>query len=73
MTLEFLGPLAVAPAGSRRPSTLVCAVLAAAGVAVLARPQPTTDYVGIGLLAIALIVTANTVGASRHAMSERVR
>ncbi|WP_063797797.1 EamA family transporter [Saccharothrix sp. NRRL B-16348] len=49
VTLEFLGPLAVAVAGSRRPSTVACALLAAAGVAVLTRPQPSTDYVGVGL------------------------
>ncbi len=49
VTLEFLGPLAVALAGSRRPSTLACALAAAAGVAVLTRPQPSTDYLGIGL------------------------
>jgi inner membrane transporter RhtA len=57
MTLEFLGPLAVAlaggliatPKGVRRSVILACAALAAAGVALLARPQPTTDYLGIGL------------------------
>ncbi|WP_238412869.1 EamA family transporter [Saccharothrix deserti] len=69
VTLEFLGPLAVALAGSRRPTTLACAVLAAAGVVVLTRPQPTTDYVGIGvgLLAAACwagyILLNRTVGA----------
>ena len=61
VTLEFLGPLTVAligavtstTSGVRRRATLVCAVLAAAGVVVLARPQPTADYLGIclGLLA----------------------
>ena len=57
MTLEFLGPLTVALAGGltatatgmRRHVILACAVLAAAGVALLARPQPSTDYLGIGL------------------------
>ena len=57
MTLEFLGPLTVAlasgltatPTGMRRRVILACAVLAAAGVVLLARPQPTTDYLGIGL------------------------
>ncbi len=57
MTLEFLGPLSVAvvggltatPTGMRRRVIIACAVLAAAGVVLLARPQPTTDYVGIGL------------------------
>jgi inner membrane transporter RhtA len=50
VTLEFLGPLAVAlgrgphlDAPRRRRATLACALLAAASVVVLARPQPTTD------------------------------
>ncbi len=49
VTLEFLGPLAVALARSRRAVDLGCAVIAAAGVVALTRPQPTTDYLGIGL------------------------
>ena len=55
VTLEFLGPLTVALAGSRRRTDLACAAIAGAGVVVLARPQPTTDYLGIalGLLAAA--------------------
>jgi inner membrane transporter RhtA len=56
MTLEFLGPLTVALVGGLTATTgkprrviLACTVLAAAGVVLLARPQPTTDYLGIGL------------------------
>ena len=49
VTLEFLGPLVVALAGSRRRRDLACAIAAAAAVAVLMRPQATTDYAGIGL------------------------
>ena len=57
VTLEFLGPLSVALAGARTAPTAgprrtlatICAVLAGAGVVVLTRPQPTTDYVGVGL------------------------
>jgi inner membrane transporter RhtA len=49
VTLEFLGPLSVALAGSRRRVDLICALLAGAAVAVLARPEPTTDYLGIAL------------------------
>src|SRR5918995_2943632 len=49
VTLEFLGPLAVALAGGRRGVTLGCVPLAAAGVVVLTRPQASSDYVGIGL------------------------
>lgn len=57
VTLEFLGPLTVAlagaltatPTGLRRRVTVACAILAAVGVLVLTRPQPATDYLGIGL------------------------
>lgn len=49
VALEFLGPLAVALAASRRLVDLGCALVAAAAVAILARPQPTTDYAGIAL------------------------
>jgi inner membrane transporter RhtA len=53
VALEFLGPLAVALAASRRSIDLACALVAGAAVAVLTRPQPTTDYLGIGLGALA--------------------
>ncbi|WP_082376393.1 DMT family transporter [Nocardiopsis sp. NRRL B-16309] len=49
VTLEFLGPLAVALAASRRPTDLLCALSAAGAVAVLMRPQPATDHIGIAL------------------------
>lgn len=58
VTLEFLGPLAVALAGSRRRVDLGCAVLAGAGVAVLMRPQPSTDYLGMGLALLAAVCWA---------------
>ncbi|WP_461008412.1 EamA family transporter [Streptomyces capparidis] len=55
VTLEFLGPLAVALAESRRRLDLGCALVAGAAVVALARPRPSTDYPGIalGLLAAA--------------------
>ncbi|WP_223881027.1 EamA family transporter [Nesterenkonia ebinurensis] len=53
VTLEFLGPLAVAIASSRRGLDIGCAVLAGAGVVVLTNPGPTTDVLGIGLALIA--------------------
>jgi len=49
VTLEFLGPLAVALAGSRTRLDLVCALAAGGGVYVLVRPGPTSDYLGVGL------------------------
>lgn len=48
VTLEFLGPLAVAVLASRRRTDIACAVLAGCGVVVLTNPGPTTDVVGIG-------------------------
>lgn len=69
VTLEFLGPLAVALAGSRRRVDLLAAVVAAGAVAVLTRPTPSTDYPGIGLALLAAacwacyILLNRTVGA----------
>jgi inner membrane transporter RhtA len=69
VTLEFLGPLTVALAGSRRRIDLVAATAAAGAVAVLARPTPSTDYLGIGLALLAAvcwgcyILCNRTVGA----------
>ncbi|WP_133804057.1 EamA family transporter [Kribbella caucasensis] len=69
VTLEFLGPLAVALTTSRRRIDLICAVFAGAAVIVLMRPQPTTDYLGLalGLVAAACwagyILLNRTVGA----------
>lgn len=53
VTLEFLGPLTVAIASSRRPLDRGCAVLAAAGVVVLTNPGPSADLLGIGLALLA--------------------
>jgi inner membrane transporter RhtA len=69
ITLEFLGPLAVALAGSRTRTDLLCAIGACAGVYVLVLPEPGTDYVGLsmGLLAAgcwaAYIVLNRVLGA----------
>jgi inner membrane transporter RhtA len=53
VTLEFLGPLSVALAGSRSRSDLLIAVGAGTGVYVLVRPGPSSDWLGLclGLLA----------------------
>ena len=53
VTLEFLGPLGVALAGSRTRSHLLVALSAAAGVYVLVLPGPSSDYLGIGLALLA--------------------
>nr|ADK54801.1 transporter [uncultured soil bacterium] len=55
VTLEFLGPLTVALASSRRRIDLACALAAAAAVVVLARPRPSTDYSGIALALVAAV------------------
>ena len=49
ITLEFLGPLTVALAGSRRRVDLGCALAAGAAVVELTRPKPSSNYAGIGL------------------------
>jgi inner membrane transporter RhtA len=55
VTLEFLGPLSVALLSARRVLDLGCALAAAAGVLLLARPRLSADYAGIafGLTAAA--------------------
>jgi len=49
VTLEFLGPLAVALAGSRTRIDLLCAATACLGVYLLVLPGPSSDYLGVGL------------------------
>ena len=53
VTIEFLGPLGVAVAGSRRTRDLVWVVLAGAGVAILGFGPATHDLVGIGYALLA--------------------
>ena len=66
VTLEFLGPLAVALTASRRRLDLACAALAAAGVVVLTRPQPSTDYAGIGCGLVAAACWAGYILVNRE-------
>jgi inner membrane transporter RhtA len=55
VTLEFLGPLGLALAGSRGRRDVLLALAAGAGVYVLVQPGPSSDYLGLGLaLAAAL-------------------
>jgi inner membrane transporter RhtA len=53
VTLEFLGPLAVAVCASRRVRDVACALAAGAGVVLLTNPGPASDLPGIGLGLIA--------------------
>ena len=66
VTLEFLGPLAVALAMSRRRADLACALVAGAGVVVLTRPRPATDYLGIGLGLLAAACWASYILLNRE-------
>jgi inner membrane transporter RhtA len=65
VTLEFLGPLAVALAASRRLVDLGCALVAGGAVLVLARPQPATDYLGIALGLLAAVCWASYILLNR--------
>src|SRR5690349_4078295 len=66
VTLEFLGPLAVALVMSRRRADLVCALVAGAGVVALTRPRPPTDYLGIGLGLLAAACWASYILLNRE-------
>ncbi|MDI3385058.1 EamA family transporter [Streptomyces sp. B-S-A8] len=65
VTLEFLGPLAVALTAVRRRVDACCAVIAAAGVVVLMRPQPSTDYLGMALGLLAAVCWASYILLNR--------
>ncbi|WP_104141174.1 DMT family transporter [Arthrobacter sp. ZGTC131] len=52
VTLEFLGPLAIALMRSRSKLDVLCAVSAGVGVYVLVLPGPSSDYLGIGIAAV---------------------
>ncbi|MFB8775721.1 EamA family transporter [Streptomyces broussonetiae] len=65
VTLEFLGPLALALSAARRRVDACCAVAAAAGVVVLLRPRPSTDYVGMGLGLLAAACWASYILLNR--------
>ena len=53
VTVEFLGPLAVAVAGSRRPRDLIWVALAGIGVALLGLQPIEADWIGLGLALLA--------------------
>jgi inner membrane transporter RhtA len=65
VTLEFLGPLTVALLATRRLIDLACALVAAAAVVVLARPQSTTDYAGLALAVLAASCWAGYILVNR--------
>src|SRR5580698_4957747 len=65
VTLEFLGPLSVALLASRRARDLGCGLLAGVAVVVLARPEPSTDYLGIALALLAAACWAGYILVNR--------
>ena len=65
VTLEFLGPLAVALGGSRSRTDALCAAGAGAGVAVLVWPNPSSDYLGVGFGMIAAACWASYILLNR--------
>ncbi|MES4905808.1 MULTISPECIES: EamA family transporter [unclassified Streptomyces] len=65
VTLEFLGPLAIALAASRRRADVCWAVLATAGVITLMRPRPSADYLGMGLGLLAAVCWASYILLNR--------
>jgi inner membrane transporter RhtA len=69
VTLEFLGPLAVALLGSRGRSELLIAVAAGVGVYVLVLPDASSDPIGIGLALLAAACWAGYIVVNRVAGS----
>lgn len=61
VTIEFLGPLAVAVFGSRRKLDLMWALLAGLGVLLLARADGGLDWVGIGFALLAAAMWAGYI------------
>ena len=69
VTIEFLGPLAVAVAGSRRALDVVWVVLAGGGVALLALRG---DHHGVDSLGVLLALIAGSCWAAYILLSKRV-
>ncbi len=65
VTLEFLGPLAVALFGSRRRSEMMIAVGAAIGVYILILPDSSSDLIGVGLALLAAAYWAGYILINR--------
>ncbi len=65
-TIEFLGPFALALAGSRRVLDVVCAVVAAGGVALLTTTEGAVDPVGVALALTAAVSWAAYILLTRR-------
>lgn len=69
-TIEFLGPLTIALAGSRRRSELLWVALAAAGVAVLGDPSVHLDSLGLGFAFAAAALWAAYIVIAKRIVSD---
>lgn len=69
VTLEFLGPLAVALLGSRSRRAVLIGVAAGVGIYVLVLPQPSSDDVGLALAVLAAACWAAYIVLNRVAGS----
>jgi inner membrane transporter RhtA len=67
VTLEFLGPLGIALAGTRSRRDLLLAAAAGTGVYVLVLPGPSSDYLGLGLGVLAAACWAAYIVLNRVA------
>ncbi|UNB56371.1 EamA family transporter [Mycolicibacterium sp. YH-1] len=61
VAIEFLGPVAVATLGSRRPRDLLAALLVAAGIALLTGVHTGIDLAGVGFALIAAALWAGYI------------
>jgi inner membrane transporter RhtA len=61
VTIEFLGPLAVAVIGSRRLIDLIWVVLAGGGVALLGLSRTTLTFAGVGFALLAAVAWAGYI------------
>lgn len=66
VTLEFLGPLAVAIGSSRRAVDALCALVVGIGVVVLVDPGPSSDVLGIGSALLAAAAWAAYILLNRE-------
>jgi inner membrane transporter RhtA len=71
VTVEFIGPLGVAVAGSRRPLDVLWVLLAAAGILLLA-PVPTGEVTRLDPIGLALALVSGALWAAYILLSSRV-
>ena len=70
VAIEFIGPVAVATIGSRRPRDLLAVVLVAGGVALLAGVQANVDPLGVGFALLAAALWAGYILLGKRVADE---